>query len=153
MAEVISGGVSTLPGAYHSLPKGCMCDEHTDRAAVARIQGETDSMGCELIDMCQTCVDEFKAHAKKAHHGVCDWCRSPAEDLRPHRDFEEGSSGRIYDVCRGCIKAESERLVADMDGMRTIVSPPTTIRRIDVAQEIARERLRVPHLRARRNRR
>ncbi len=43
MAEV-TGPISSLPGAYHSLPKGTMCDEHPDRPAVARVQGETDCL-------------------------------------------------------------------------------------------------------------
>ena len=50
MAEV-TGPISTLPGARHALPAGTMCDEHPDRPAVARVQGETDSFGCELNDL------------------------------------------------------------------------------------------------------
>src|SRR3954463_12051043 len=55
MADV-TGPISTLPGTGHHLPDGTMCDQHPDRPAVARIQGETDSFGCEMNDLCQECI-------------------------------------------------------------------------------------------------
>lgn len=39
----VTGPISTLPGHRHKLPSGATCDDHPDRPAVARIQGETDS--------------------------------------------------------------------------------------------------------------
>jgi hypothetical protein len=56
MADV-TGPISTLPGARHSVPKGQTCDRRGNRPAVARIPGETDSFGCGLIDMYQECLD------------------------------------------------------------------------------------------------
>lgn len=56
----VTGPVSTLPGAGHALPAGTMCDDHPDRPAVARIQGETDSFGSELWDLCEECRDEMQ---------------------------------------------------------------------------------------------
>lgn len=107
-----TGPISTLPGAFHSLPDGCKCDDHPDRPAVARVQGETDSFGCELIDMCQECLDEHRAYSKSedARSGICDWCGSTATDLGSRRDFDEGLSGRVYRVCGGCRKRQDDRL-------------------------------------------
>lgn len=97
-----------------------MCDEHPDRAAVKRIQGETDSFGAEYSDACQECVDAFRNYREsdEARHGACDWCKSHATDLRPRRDFEEGMSGPVYQVCGACVRRENERLdeeLADYD--------------------------------------
>lgn len=110
MAEVI-GPCSTLPGRRHDLPDGSMCDQHPDRPAVTRIQGETDSFGAELIDMCQECLDEDRREQAEADHsGVCEWCGNHAPRLRPRRDYEEGMYGRVYDVCDACIKRENDDL-------------------------------------------
>jgi hypothetical protein len=122
MADV-TGPISTLPGASHAVPDGAKCDRHPRRKAVARIQGETDSFGCELNDMCQECLDEHRSYLKSPEaaeyrKGVCEWCKNPADDLRDRRDFEEGMTGRVYRVCGGCVKKENERLeeeAADCD--------------------------------------
>ncbi len=86
MADV-TGPISTLPGASHAVPEGTMCDEHPDRPAVARIQGETDSMGCEMIDACAECVVEIRNEGlgQTVCTGDCDWCKKEATDLRPAR--------------------------------------------------------------------
>src|SRR5688572_6182315 len=96
MADV-TGPTSTLPGASHPFPAGTMCDRHEDRPAVARIQGETDSFGSELNDMCRQCLDEHREHAKQRRSGNCSWCKQHAEDLRPTRDYDEGMAGPVYD--------------------------------------------------------
>jgi hypothetical protein len=52
MADV-TGPISTLPGSsHHDVPDGMMCDDHPDRPAVTRLQGETDSFGSEMHDLC-----------------------------------------------------------------------------------------------------
>jgi hypothetical protein len=109
MAET-TGPISTLPGHGHDLPEGQMCDEHEDRPAVARVQGETDSMGAELMDMCQECLNQYKEERKTADtSGKCDWCGKHAEKRREARDYEEGMNGPVYDVCQTCIdKREAE---------------------------------------------
>jgi hypothetical protein len=118
MAEVI-GPCSTLPGALHPVPVGTMCDDHPDVPAVKRVQGETDSFGAELNDLCEVCYKEHQA-AVEAHKaedatGVCDWCKKPAFDLRPRRDYEEGLYGRLYDVCGACVKSENDMLQQELD--------------------------------------
>ena len=116
----VTGPISTLPGARHPLPKGAKCDHHRRRPAVVRIQGETDSFGSELNDMCQKCFNKHRAYirspeAAKSRQGRCDWCKNEATDLRPRRDFEEGLAGRLYDVCGDCVKKENERLAEEAE--------------------------------------
>lgn len=115
MADV-TGPISTLPGAAHAVPKGTMCDDHLDRPAVARIQGETDSMGSELNDMCQECLDEYRESERtRDRSGYCEWCKQQASYVAPMRDFEEGMSGRLYDVCNDCRKRVNDAAAAEMD--------------------------------------
>lgn len=96
-----------------------MCDGHSEVSAVKRVQGETDSFGAELNDMCQACYDqhraEIEAYRAEEATGTCDWCLSPATDLRKRRDFEEGMCGRVYDVCGACVKKENDRLREELD--------------------------------------
>ncbi len=109
----VTGPISTLAGTEHDVPEGMMCDEHPDRPAVARIQGETDSFGCEMHDLCQECLDADRAWrnspaAAEWRKGTCEWCKSPADDLRDRRDYEEGNCGRVYRVCGACVKRDNE---------------------------------------------
>lgn len=106
MADISNGPVSTLPGYAGALPDGTKCDVHPERPAKARIQGETDSFGCEYNDLCQECIDELREHSKQDRNGVCDWCRKEATDLRKRRDIEEGFGGPVYDVCGACVKKQ-----------------------------------------------
>lgn len=115
MADISKGPVSTLPGYRDIAPEGAMCDVHSDRPAAARIQGETDSFGCEFWDMCQQCVEAEREARKADCIGCCDWCKQEATDLRPRRDFEEGMSGRVYRVCGNCVRKENKRLEEELE--------------------------------------
>lgn len=116
MSEV-TGPVSTLPGTRHELPEGTVCDEHPDRPAVARVQGETDSFGSELFDVCQECLDADRewARSAEARSGRCDWCKKDAADLCDRRDYEEGMAGPVYRVCGGCATASDRRIQQELD--------------------------------------
>lgn len=116
MAEV-TGPISTLPGKSHDLPDGAMCDEHPDRKAVARIQGETDSFGAELNDMCQECLDQFREECRspEARSGQCDWCKGQATDLSDARDYDEGMRGPVYRVCGACRKRRDDEARAELE--------------------------------------
>jgi hypothetical protein len=118
MAEV-TGPISTLHGAHHAVPEGVMCDEHTDRPATHRVQGETDSFGCELIDMCDEChvahKVEMAAYREEARRGQCEWCKGTATDLRDRRDPDEGSYGRVYRVCGACVKRQNEEAEEELE--------------------------------------
>lgn len=85
-----------------------MCDDHPDRPAVSRVQGETDSMGCEMHDLCQECLDDMKT--AEPMRGHCDYCKTPDQVLRPRRDYEEGLSGPVYYVCEPCIVKDNARI-------------------------------------------
>ena len=116
MADV-TGPISTLPGTRHVPPKGTKCDEHPDRLAVVRLQGETDSFGSEMHDLCTECLAEHNEWKKTAppHIGTCDWCKTPDVKLRHRRDMDEGMSGRVYDVCDACVEADNERIRQELD--------------------------------------
>lgn len=116
MGEV-TGPIWTLPGARHDFPDGTKCDVHPDRDAVARVQGETDSFGCEMSDCCQECLDEIRSHERsaKARTGNCDWCKQDAADIRETRDYEEGLCGPVYRVCGPCRKRRDDEDGAALD--------------------------------------
>lgn len=112
----VTGPISTLPGARHEVPKGAMCDQHGDRPAVANIQGETDSFGCETLYCCQECADSIMASLRspEARTGRCDYCKTEVTDLANFRDFEEGMAGPVYRVCAACRKRVRDDLAAEL---------------------------------------
>ncbi len=114
MADV-SGPTSSMPGSIHELPLNSRCDEHSNCKAVVRIQGETDSFGAEYYDMCQVCLDKYRKEVAKTRDrlGTCEWCKTNNVKTRPYRDFEEGMSGRLYDVCAACVRKEYLRLLEE----------------------------------------
>lgn len=117
MADV-TGPISSLPGsAHHEMPEGQKCDYHPDRPAVVRYQGETDSFGCEMHDICAECLKEFREadNSPEARTGHCEWCRNEATDLRDQRDIDEGMAGRVYRVCGACNKKYQDELKAELD--------------------------------------
>jgi hypothetical protein len=101
MADV-TGPIATLPGASHGVPEGAMCDEHPDRPAVTRIQGPTDSFGSEMYDCCAECAAAFRAELRDPNIGNCEWCNAVDVPRRAQRDYDEGMSGRVYEVCDSC---------------------------------------------------
>jgi hypothetical protein len=99
-----SGPTKTLPGSLHPVPPGAMCDKHPDRIAIARVQGETDSMAAELIDCCAFCAPVVQAAAKSAAVDCeCDRCHEFSDQLKNYRDPDEGAAGRLYQLCERCI--------------------------------------------------
>lgn len=113
MADV-TGPISSLPNSKHVVPSNTMCDNHPNVKASVCIQGETDSFGSEMHDLCQVCYDEHrKAFAASDRSGVCDWCDSHADRLFNLRDVYEGMSGHVYRVCVPCVQAENDMIEAD----------------------------------------
>jgi len=113
----VTGPISTLPGTVRDPPHDSMCDHHPKRRATHRIQGETDSMGCEMHDLCDECTAELRESmlSPEARSGRCDWCKQEATDLRAKRDWEEGMTGPVYQVCGSCVKRRSEEDRADAE--------------------------------------
>jgi hypothetical protein len=96
--------VSTLPGTTWNVEEGTMCDDHLDRKAERRVQGETDSFGAEYHYMCRQCLDEFLAFRKEEYETEhrCDWCGNMKKHVAKYRDANEGQGGPVYDVCEDC---------------------------------------------------
>ena len=95
----VTGPISSLPGAVFSVKPGTMCDRHPETPAVKRVQGETDSMGSEMHDLCQACFRELNTAEREPAR--CSLCKTVAL-LRPWRDYEEGMSGPVYEICQIC---------------------------------------------------
>jgi hypothetical protein len=126
MADV-TGPISTLPGTEHKVPEGTMCDDHPDRPATHRVQGETDSFGSEMADMCDECYAKYREEVKNADtSGACEWCKNHADKLRLRRDYKEGLYGRVYQVCDECIKKENERVAATQIGLAKVYGTDST---------------------------
>jgi hypothetical protein len=119
MADVISR-TSSLPGARHTLPAGQVCDTHEDRLAVVRRQGETDSFGAELNDLCAECDAAYLAAKAAAYEeeGTCGWCASVRNGLKAMRDLDEGMSGPVYQVCEPCRTRHYERAAEELAELR-----------------------------------
>jgi hypothetical protein len=113
-----TGPIRSMPGSMHRVPAGVMCDDHPDRPATHRIQGETDSMGCEMHDLCAECAAQMHAAFREGVQGFCDTCKTQSASLRPWRDWEEGSCGPVYHVCQGCRDKFHARDVAELEYMR-----------------------------------
>lgn len=113
----VTGPISTLPGRRHELPESAMCDVHPDRSAVARVQGETDSFGCEMHDCCQECMDEIRSYenSAEARTDECDWCKKDATDIADKRDIDEGMYGPVYRVCGACRKRRDDEIQKELD--------------------------------------
>lgn len=96
----VLGPNSYRPGQILKHVEGIACDQHEDRPSVARVVGESDSFGSEVIDLCQECLDKLNTD-KEETIGVCEICHTTTVVNR-RRDPEEGSCGRIYNMCDRC---------------------------------------------------
>lgn len=90
---------------------------HPKFPAVKRIQGETDSFGAEYFLACQSCVGLFRNYREQQleveQH--CDWCSAMKKRVVKHRDMDEGTSGRVYNVCGDCMSKEAQRAAEELD--------------------------------------
>lgn len=107
-----TGGPSAyLPGQRIKFPAGTVCDNHPTALCAARVVGEVDSFGFEAADLCITCLDQATNASRT--EAICDLCPTVTV-LRPTRDPEEGTSGRLYYCCPAC----SKKLKSDfLDGV------------------------------------
>ena len=112
MGDVSNGPVASLPGSRHSVSQGMKCDD-CENTATRRIQGETDSFGCEYHDLCDTCAATVLPAGSEG--GFCDFCKTDAERLFPVRDPDEGMAGPVYFICRPCKDHKDERERAEAE--------------------------------------
>lgn len=110
-----TGPVSTLPNSVHPVKLGTMCDNHPDRPAYRRVQGETDSFGAEFHDLCTECYENDRMHAAEGRHGGCDRCGEESLGLQPVRDYTEGMAGPVYWYCAACRKLHVAEQHAEFD--------------------------------------
>jgi hypothetical protein len=103
------------PGQWLKVRPATVCDKHQATLAVAVLCGEVDSFGHEEIGMCQKCVDNYKKLEIKPIVGTCDWCKTTEVVVKPTRDYEEGSAGRLYDVCQQCRTDQEKSAQEDVD--------------------------------------
>lgn len=85
---------------------------------MTKIAGEVDSFGAEWHYLCQACLDAERAQPAQPApdtSGQCDWCKNMAAWRKPRRDYDEGSCGRVYYVCRPCIDKDNARIAAELD--------------------------------------
>ena len=101
----IGGPTNKLSGDLLKVPTGMMCDTsgHESIPATRRTVGEVDSFGYEASDICEECFQKFKEEALvHSTSGICECCKADVNKLVQCRDWEEGSSGRVYEVCEPC---------------------------------------------------
>jgi hypothetical protein len=90
--------------------------------ATVRVQGETDSFGCEYSHYCEAChklSEELNDHYTKKHEddeSQCEWCKKvvPQKNLRYTRDIDEGSNGPVYEVCGSCRARQAEQIAEEL---------------------------------------
>lgn len=110
--QFVSIEVSVSQG-YGNTCYDCECDGDVDVPAITVLVGSVDSYGSEFYPMCEKHRDDhiaYKARQEEEPTGHCDWCNTSNVVVFPHRDFEEGSSGRLYDVCNKCIEKENDQI-------------------------------------------
>ena len=111
MADVI-GPNSYLPGRIlrtEYMIKGHTCDQCSgaeppiEKPAKAAMIGETDSHGSEVHHYCEDCIKAIEEEREKNNSEdelkYCDHCKGMVKGVRPMRDPEEGSCGRLYYLC------------------------------------------------------
>jgi hypothetical protein len=123
MADTSHGPVASMPGSHHTVPPGTFCDcvsnhPEGDVLAVHRVQGETDSFGCEFDDYCDACwVACLQAQEEEPKEPCqCEWCKHETMDCRPYRDIDEGLAGRVYEVCAACRKKDADAIHKELYG-------------------------------------
>jgi hypothetical protein len=101
------GPVSTLPGSSKKYKGQAQCLD-CEKPATRRVQGETDSYGCEYIYFCDEHYEAFYSELTNTEY-CCDGCGEVSSDVRPWRDPEEGNAGSVYMRCSECILSALDR--------------------------------------------
>lgn len=126
---VSNGPVSSMPGNRWPHTEGFRCENEGEDGGCAagtkadwKIQGETDSFGCEYFFLCNQCEEKRNARRleeEEKRDGYCSYHKGMGSNLRLKRDIlGEGTSGPVYDMCEDCRKrlnedAEAEARLSD----------------------------------------
>ncbi|MDO8425297.1 MAG: hypothetical protein Q7T01_02170 [bacterium] len=114
MAHVTgSFDTTTLPGSVRRVPDGQACDD-CYKPATHRVQGETDSFGAEWADLCDECGTRERERRRKDCAGNCDWCKEHTNALTSTRDYDEGTHGPVYHVCKWCCDKQQRALEEEL---------------------------------------
>lgn len=112
----------SLPGNIRKLesPEKCEACLYNDKDSTANLEvcTEADSFGSEWQPICQPCLDKHKSELHPdGTLGDCEWCRSVDVMVKPTRDYEEGSFGPVYDVCKQCRINQAKRAQEEFDSL------------------------------------
>jgi hypothetical protein len=110
MQDCSNGPVSSMPGSKHRVEPGATCTNHENAPAVEKVQTETDRYGAEYFYACEACKIIRDKSLHELNPGVCDWCNDKSNHLVKRRDPDEGTSGRVYNVCSECIVKQNKKL-------------------------------------------
>lgn len=112
----VTGPIRSLPGTIFSAKANTTCDDHDDRPAVKRIQGDTDSFGSEMLDVCQECYDAYIKVRDDETNKVamnCERCGKESFDCKPTRDPGESATGPVYYWCSSCVSGAIKSFLDD----------------------------------------
>ena len=122
MAHISKGPVSSMPGAVKAVIEGHTCDTegHEDRPSFKMVQGETDSFGCEYMDLCEECYKAFLEKPDEKVICTCEWCKAENVEVFPTRDFDEGMYGPVYSVCIACRRKQIEDAEEELEYLQRL---------------------------------
>lgn len=104
--------MGVLPGQLRKLTDSREACSYCGVPATHELIGEVDGFGHESTPYCEKHgVMQKEEHTKSREVTTCAWCKTIGVETSPHRDFEEGSNGPLYDVCDGCRSRE----IADLN--------------------------------------
>lgn len=97
------GPVFTLPGDVRELQdkENQPCERCSAKPATHRLQGETDSFGCEYSYFCTDCLAKAKAQIA-VEPMTCEQCQTVSTEVMALRDPEEGLTGPVIHLCPTC---------------------------------------------------
>lgn len=99
-----------LPGVVSKLTseESEVCEyQDCKQNAAWKIQGETDSMGCEYNHYCEEHFAKIRNEPVSDELETCDGC-GQMSFLKPTRDWEEGNNGPVYYWCANCREQNAE---------------------------------------------
>lgn len=100
--------MSHMPGQVATPEEGEAC-QTCNKPATHKLCFEADSFGSDYAYLCdEHFEEERKALSEQDTSGKCDWCKQESEKRYSRRDIEEGSHGRVYDVCKPCIEKQEQ---------------------------------------------
>lgn len=114
MAAVI-GPSSYRPGQTMAWKAdGRECD-NCDNVAQHAVVGETDSMGSEILHLCQECYTQLQNAIVEKQKEIrpCQICGDVTEGVQLFRDPEEGRTGILYQTCPRCRQRLTEAFCDD----------------------------------------